>query len=131
MTPKIALKNFSSARLTCSLVNPGAKQAQEGQAPQIVRELVRPVSVDDALRSHPSLRRRRGLRASATWPLLSGPSLALLTIPARPFGLGLRFGEAPQVAHVQLAPSRAAVVPSAKVSRRYQNLNPCAIGEAV
>jgi hypothetical protein len=53
--------------------------------------------------SQPSLRSRSGMEASQTWPLLSRPASAPL-IPARPFGLGLRFDEALLVAPKSFAP---------------------------
>jgi hypothetical protein len=66
------------------------------------QKLVRTASVDDAPWSQPSLRSRLGMGLSQARPLLSRLVPAPL-IPARPFGLGLRFDEALLVARQCLA----------------------------
>lgn len=63
-------------------------------------KLVRTASVDDAPWSQPSLRSLSGTEVSQDRPSLPRLSSAPL-IPARPFGLGLRFDEA-----LLVAPSR-------------------------
>lgn len=70
-----------------------AKRSQDDKPPTH-RRLVRTASVDYAPWSRSSLRSRRGMKVSATRPLLSRLSFAPL-IPARPFGLGLRFDQSP------------------------------------
>ena len=60
------------------------------------RKPVRTASVEDASWSQPSLRSRLGMEVSQAWPLLSRMTCGPL-IPARPFGLGWRFDEAPLV----------------------------------
>lgn len=71
----------------------GAKQSQDDK-PLTHQEPVRTGSVDYSLWSHLSLHSRRGSGLTATWPLLAGLN-PVQFIPARPFGLGLRFDEAP------------------------------------
>lgn len=72
---------------------PGAKQSQDDK-PLTHQEPVRTASVDYGLWSHLSLRSRSGMEVSQAWPPLTRLSPAQL-IPARPFGLGWRFDEAP------------------------------------
>lgn len=72
---------------------PRAKQSQDDK-PLPQQEPVRTVSVDHGLWSHPSLHSRSGMEISQARPLLTRLFSAQL-IPARPFGLGWRFDEAP------------------------------------
>jgi hypothetical protein len=67
------------------------------------QKLVRTASVDDAPWSQPSLRSRLGMGISQARPLLSR-LVPAPPIPARPFGLGLRFDEALLVAPYCPAP---------------------------
>lgn len=67
----------------------GAKQSQDDK-PQTHLEPVRTVSVEDGFWSRLSLHSRRGSGLTSTWPLLAG-LCPVQSIPARPFGLGLRF----------------------------------------
>jgi hypothetical protein len=81
----------------------GAKQSQDKKPCRVMAKLpVRTVSVDYGLWSHPSLRSRRGSRTTATWPSLARVNLPP-SIPARPFGLGLRFDRALLVARSHFA----------------------------
>ena len=83
---------------------PGAKQSQDDKPYPQIRP-VRTGSVDYSLWSHLSLHSRCGSRMTATWPQLARLNLAQ-SIPARPFGLGLRFDGAHLVAHSRLAARR-------------------------
>ena len=76
---------------------PGAKRSQDNKPCRVLAEPVRTTSVDHGFWSHLSLRSRSGMGLSQAWPLLSRLVPAPL-IPARPFGLGLRFDEALLVA---------------------------------
>jgi hypothetical protein len=75
---------------------PGAKQSQDDK-PRQLTEPVRTASVDYGLWSHLSLHSRYGSGLTVTWPLLAELYPAQ-SIPARPFGLGLRFDGALLVA---------------------------------
>jgi hypothetical protein len=81
----------------------GAKRSQDNKPSRVMEEPVRTASVVDALWSQPSLRSRLGMELSQAWPLLSRLCSAPL-IPARPFGLGLRFDEALLVAPISSVP---------------------------
>lgn len=80
---------------------PGAKQSQDDKPCKYARP-VRTTSIDHGFRSHLSLRSRCGSGHTATWPQLTGIIPSQL-IPARPFGLGLRFDEALLVTPLLLA----------------------------
>lgn len=88
-----AAKNFGNSGCPIAFGEPRAKQSQDDK-PLTHQESVRTTSVDYSLWSHLSLRSRRGIGVSATWPQLARLSPAR-SIPARPFGLGSRFDEAP------------------------------------
>ncbi len=80
----------------CSPMSLGESRAKRSQddKPLTHQESVRAASVDYAPWSHPSLRSRRGSGSTATWPQLARP-YPVPSIPARPFGLGLRYDETP------------------------------------
>ena len=86
------------------------------------QKLVRTASVD-ALWSQPSLRSRLGMKVSQAWPLLSRLSFAPL-IPARPFGLGWRFDEAPLVTPYFASRQRYQAQPR---SERRDSMENCAV----
>lgn len=82
-----------------------AKQSQDNKPHRVLAEACPDrFSQRYALWSHSSLRSRLGMRLSQAWPLLSRLFLAPL-IPARPFGLRLRFDEAHSVTHQGFAPN--------------------------
>ncbi len=93
----MARKNLKFAMPPTSFGESGAKRSQDDKPYRVLVEPVRAASVDNALWSHLSLRSRLGMGLSQAWPQLSRLVPAPL-IPARPFGLGLRFDEAHLVA---------------------------------
>ncbi len=103
-----------------------AKQSQDDK-PLTHQRLVRTASVNDALWSRSSLRSRRGMKVSATWPQLSTLSFASL-IRVRPFGLPRRFDEAPSSSGCPYrAPSRwKNLANPAKATPRYHFSRPLA-----
>jgi hypothetical protein len=86
-------KNFGNPARPTAFGEPRAKQSQDDK-PLTHQEPVRTASIDYGLWSHLSLRSRSGMELSQAWPLLTRLFPAQL-IPARPFGLGWRFDEAP------------------------------------
>jgi hypothetical protein len=92
----MARKKFVFRVRPTAFGEPGAKRSQDNKPSRVMREPVRTTSVDHGFWSHLSLRSRSGMGLSQAWPLLSRLFPAPL-IPARPFGLGWCFDEAPLV----------------------------------
>ena len=97
---------------------PGAKQSQDDKPCKVARP-VRTGSVDYSLWSHLSLHSRRGSELTSTWPQLSG-LCPVQSIPARPFGLGLRYDGALLVARDTLRHRFAArsIKPTPRIETR-------------
>lgn len=96
-------KKFEIPTAPIAFGEPRAKQSQDKKPCRVMaKPPVRTASVDYSLWSHPSLRSRCGSRRTATWPVLARVNLPP-SIPARPFGLGLRFDRALLVARSHFA----------------------------
>jgi len=93
------MKKIANPMCPIAFGESGAKQPQDEKPCRVMAKLnVRAGSVDYSLWSHPSLHSRRGSRLTATWPQLARLNLAQ-SIPARPFGLRLRYDGTLLVAH--------------------------------
>lgn len=101
------MKKIGKSTRPIAFGEPGAKQSQDDKPCRVMAKPVPDCFGRHSLWSHLSLHSRCGSRLTATQPLLSRLNPAR-SIPARPFGLGLRFDGALLVARTGLLRSLAA-----------------------